>query len=201
MLTYKAVFPPLPFSLPSAVAYRAISSSLLFSSCMRSEVKKRSKSTARKGKLNNARRREQVEKQVSRIQSGHCRVERSKDKSNGEIPANGCNRLGPLAGVHQGWGQGRPHKAGEGGRQGQAVLGSIMQEPAMWRSTFYGSFTPLIACSAGAQTTGTYPHLANNTPKGMGFIAHIRCAAHISCKKICLLAGPTAGTQVSIMNS
>lgn len=40
--------------------------------------KRGGKNTARKGKLNNARRREQEKKQVSGIQSGHCGLERSK---------------------------------------------------------------------------------------------------------------------------
>lgn len=96
--------------------------------------------------------------------------------------------------VPQGWGWG---KAGD-----QAVPGSGEQESwrAAWRSTFYASFWPLIPCSVGAQATGAYPHLAKGSPKGMGFITHIRHAAGVSYKSICLLAGPTAGTQVSLMN-
>lgn len=96
--------------------------------------------------------------------------------------------------VPRGWGRG---KAG-----GQAAPGSREREGwrAAWRSTFYASFLPLLPCSVGAQATGAYPHLAKERPKGMGFITYIRHAAGVSYKSLCLLAGPAAGTQVSLMN-
>ncbi|KAM9641149.1 uncharacterized protein ACIBXB_014608 [Morphnus guianensis] len=90
-----------------------------------------------------------------------------------------------------------PQVRGQGKAGGPAALGSGEQESrrAAWMSTFYASFWPLVPCSAGAQATGAYPHLAKESPKGMRFITHIRHAAGVSYKSIRLLAGPTAGTQ------
>lgn len=95
-----------------------------------------------------------------------------------------------------------PQVRGQGKAGDPAALGSGEQESrrAAWRSTFYASFWPLAPCSVGAQATGAYPHLAKESPKGMRFITHIRHAAGVSYKSIRLLAGPTAGTQVSLMN-
>ena len=93
---------------------------------------------------------------------------------------------------------------GAAGLAGEAWWPGCAREPesrrAVQRSTFYASFSPLIPCSAGAEATGAYPHLANGSPKGMGFITHIRHTAGVRCKSICLSAGPCAGTQVSLMN-
>lgn len=157
------------------------------------------KNTTREGKLNNAKEVKTGGLNKKRLPwdgEKEAKTEATVDEVAEELPHQRSQPFRYLWGTFP-WGLAGCHRSGARGRLGTRPC---WERRAAWRSTFYVSFWPLAPCSVGAQATGAYPHLAKESPKGMRFITHSRHAAGVSYKSIRLLAGPSAGTQVSLMN-